>query len=159
MSHPVARLTFAGLLLGCLGMLGGHLTLFKGLHEMKELTATAASYSGLALLMMGLIKVAALLVAGTSGFRGGRIFPAVFAGVALGLSVNSFFPSIPIALALTSAVLGILLAVTRSGWLSLFTAMVVVPDLKLLPVLCVVVLPAWLLVTGRPHMIIKSDEK
>jgi hypothetical protein len=49
-------------------------------------------------------------------------------------------------------VLGMLVAVTRQGWLALSMAAVLVPDLQLLPLLCVVVLPCWLLATGRPIM-------
>ena len=45
------------------------------------------------------------------------------------------------------------LVVTRDGWLSLFMAAVVVPDTTLLPLLCIVMLPAWLLLAGRPLMI------
>ncbi|MFD0570265.1 hypothetical protein ACFQ0T_14870 [Kitasatospora gansuensis] len=59
---------------------------------------------------------------------------------------------------MSCAVLGVLLAVTRQGWLSLFTAAVIVPDLTLLPLLCVAALPAWLIVTGRPEMLIERAE-
>ncbi|HBU6421404.1 TPA: ion channel protein, partial [Klebsiella pneumoniae] len=51
--------------------------------------------------------------------------------------------------------LGMVLVVTRDGWLSLFMAAVVVPDTTLLPLLCMVMLPAWLLLAGRPLMIAK----
>lgn len=56
-----------------------------------------------------------------------------------------------------SAVLGMLLAVTRQGWLSLFTAAVLVSGVSVLPLLCVASLPAWLLVTGRPQMKLRPD--
>jgi H+/Cl- antiporter ClcA len=98
------------------------------------------------------------VIAGTSGFRGGRIFPSVFIGVALGLTVNLVWPEVPAALAVSSALLGFLLAITRQGWLSLFLAVVVAPDPALIPVMTLVMLPAWLLVTGRPDMQITSTE-
>ncbi|BFV57328.1 hypothetical protein KCMC57_up24320 [Kitasatospora sp. CMC57] len=41
--------------------------------------------------------------------------------------------------------------------LSLFTAGVIVPDLELLPLLCVAALPAWLIVTGRPEMVVRPE--
>lgn len=106
---------------------------------------------------MAVVKMAALVVAATCGFRGGRIFPAVFAGVALGLCAHALVDAVPPALAVACAVLGVVLAVTRQGWLSLFTAAVLVSDLAVLPVLCVAVLPAWLLVTGRPQMQLRED--
>jgi hypothetical protein len=38
-------------------------------------------------------------------------------------------------------------------------AAVVVPDINLLPLLCIVMLPAWLLLAGRPMMIAWKREK
>lgn len=158
LGHPVLMLTVGGLVLGALGALGGHLTLFKGLDEMKELTAHASDHDAGNLLLLALVKLLALCVAATCGFRGGRIFPAVFVGVALGMLAHALVDAVPPALAIACAILGVLLATTRQGWLSLFTAAVVVMDLAVLPVLCVAALPAWLLVTGRPEMLIEESE-
>ena len=76
----------------------------------------------------------------------------MFVGVALGMFAHAVVGAVPVSLAITCAVLGVLLATTRQGWLSLFTAAVVVSDLALLPVLCVAALPAWLVVTGRESL-------
>ncbi|MEU5955834.1 ion channel protein [Streptomyces sp. NPDC047525] len=157
LGHPVLMLTVGGLVLGALGALGGHLTLFKGLEEMKELTAEASDHDAGNLLLLAVVKLLALCVAATCGFRGGRIFPAVFVGVALGMFAHALVDAVPPALAITCGILGVLLATTRQGWLSLFTAAAVVPDLDLLPLLCVAALPAWLLVTGRPDMLIEEE--
>ncbi|MGV9305963.1 ion channel protein [Nonomuraea sp. NPDC003727] len=154
--HPVVRLTLAGALLGVLGVVGGRITLFRGVEEMKELTAQAAAYTAAGLALIVVVKLAALLLAATAGFIGGRIFPAVFAGVALGLLANALVPSVPVSLAIASGLLGVVLAVTQQGWLSLFMAATVVAELQLLPVLCLALLPAWLLVTGRPQMVIEE---
>ncbi|MFC8131995.1 ion channel protein [Streptomyces sp. NPDC057302] len=159
LGHPVLMLTVGGLVLGALGALGGHLTLFKGLDEMKELTAHASDHDAGNLLLLAVVKLLALCVAATCGFRGGRIFPAVFVGVALGMFAHALVDAVPPALAIACAILGVLLATTRQGWLSLFTAAVVVPDLDLLPVLCVAALSAWLLVTGRPDMLIEEQPR
>ncbi|TXS37245.1 ion channel protein [Streptomyces sp. OR43] len=155
--HPVLAMTAGGLLLGLLGALGGHLTLFKGLDEVKVLAADPDGWSAGGFGGMAVVKTAALLVAAACGFRGGRIFPAVFCGVALGLCAHALVDGVPVALAVTCGVLGILLAITRQGWLSLFTAAVLASDMALLPVLCVATLPAWLLVTGRPLMQLRAD--
>ena len=128
--------------------------LFKGLDEMQQLafsqTLTAADF-----LLIALVKLAALVLASASGFRGGRIFPAVFVGVALGLMLHAHVDAVPAAITVSCAILGMVLVVTRDGWLSLFMAAVVVPDTTLLPLLCMVMLPAWLLLAGRPLMIAK----
>lgn len=155
--HPVLTLTLGGLVLGLLGALGGKLTLFKGLEEIGVLASDPGAYSAGSLLLMTVVKLAAILVACGSGFRGGRIFPSVFVGVAFGLAANALVPAVHPAVGVTCAVLGVLLAVTRQGWVSLFTAAILAPDPGLLPLLCVALLPAWLLVSGRPQM--QLDDK
>ncbi|MFD8940766.1 ion channel protein [Streptomyces californicus] len=157
--HPVLALTAGGLVLGLLGALGGHLTLFKGLDEVKVLAGDPDGWSAAEFAGMAVVKAAALTVAATCGFRGGRIFPAVFAGVALGFCAHALVDAVPPSLAVSCAVLGILLAVTRQGWVSLFTAAVLVSEASVLPLLCAATLPAWLLVTGRPQMQLDGDGK
>ncbi|WP_327235210.1 ion channel protein [Streptomyces sp. NBC_01317] len=155
--HPVLALTVGGLLLGLLGALGGRLTLFKGLDEVKTLAADPDGWSAGRFALMAVVKLAAVLVAAACGFRGGRIFPALFAGVSLGLCAHALVPGVDTTVGVVCAVLGMLLAVTRQGWLSLFTAAVLTADPNLLPLLCVALLPAWLLVTGRPQMQVRED--
>lgn len=156
--HPLVRLAFGGLLLGLLGAIGGQITLFKGLSQMKELTANVAAYTAAGLALIIVVKLVALLIAATVAFVGGRIFPAVFVGVAFGLLVHTLVPGIPMALAISCSVLGIVLAVTQQGWLSLFMGAVMTTDTDLLPVLCLAILPAWLLVTGKPPMLIPEEQ-
>ncbi|MFG2293533.1 ion channel protein [Streptomyces sp. NPDC048603] len=155
--HPVLMLTAGGVVLGLLAALGGRLTLFKGLAETRELTEDASAYGFGALLLMSVVKLAALVVAASSGFRGGRIFPAVFIGVSFGLSAHALVPAVDPVVGTTCGVLGVLLATTRQGWLSLFTAAVLVPAPGVIPMLCLAMLPAWLLVTGRPLMQLRED--
>ena len=109
--------------------------------------------------MLAVIKLAALVVAAASGFRGGRIFLAVFVGVALGLMLHEHVPAVPAAITVSCAILGIVLVVTRDGWLSLFMAAVVVPNTTLLPLLCIVMLPAWLLLAGKPMMMVNRPKQ
>lgn len=152
LKNPILTLGIGGFLLGVLGVIGGPVTLFKGLDEMQRLffsqTLTASD-----LLLIALVKLAALVLAAASGFRGGRIFPAVFVGVALGLMLHTHVNAVPAAITISCAILGLMLVVTRDGWMSLFMAAVVVPDSTLLPLLCIVMLPAWLLLVGKPLML------
>ena len=150
--HPMVMLPLGGLVLGLLGALGGQLTLFKGLEEVKELTSSIGSWSSGELAKLAVIKLLALLVAASCGFRGGRIFPAVFIGTAFGLLAQALVPEVHPAVAVSSAVLGVLLATTRLGWISLFTGAVLAPSPAMLAVLCLASLPAWLIVTGRPQL-------
>ncbi|WP_457537639.1 ion channel protein [Streptomyces filamentosus] len=150
--HPMLMLPAGGLLLGLLGALGGHLTLFKGLHETQELVGALGVYSSGELAKLAVVKFVALLVAAACGFRGGRVFPAVFIGAALGLAVQALVPEVHPAVAVSSAVLGVLLATTRQGWVSLFIAAVLASSPAMLSLLCLATLPAWLVVTGRPQL-------
>lgn len=152
LKHPVLVLGAGGFLLGLLGLVGGEVTLFKGLDEMRQLGT--ANYAVGTLLMFAMVKLAALVVASACGFRGGRIFPVVFVGVALGMMLHQHVEAVPAAITISCAILGLVLVVTRDGWLSLFMAMAVVPDIKLLPLLCIVMLPAWLLLAGKPVMMV-----
>jgi H+/Cl- antiporter ClcA len=154
LKSPVLTLGIGGLLLGILGTVGGHITLFKGLDEMQQM-AFSQTLTGGDFMLIALVKLAALVLAAASGFRGGRIFPAVFVGAALGLMLHAHVDAVPAAITVSCAILGMTLVVTRDGWLSLFMAAVVVPDTTLLPLLCMVMLPAWLLLAGKPLMITK----
>jgi H+/Cl- antiporter ClcA len=157
--NPVAMITLGGFMLGILGAIGGSVTLFKGLAEMKQLTANVSDYSNGDLFRVTIVKLLALLVAASCGFRGGRIFPSVFVGVALGLFANAIVSDISPALAISCGVLGIVLAITRLGWLSLFLGAIVVPfSPGLFPVLCVALLPAWLMLMGKPEMLIEVKQ-
>lgn len=155
--HPVLALTLGGLVLGLLGSLGGYLTLFKGLDEVKTLAADPDGWSAGRFALMAVVKAVALMIASACGFRGGRIFPGVFVGVSLGLCAHALVPAVHPTVAVVCGVLGVLLAITRQGWLSLFTAAVLAADPNLLPLLCVATLPAWLLVTGRPMMQLDAE--
>ncbi|GHA96302.1 ion channel protein [Streptomyces termitum] len=150
--HPMAMLPLGGLVLGLLGALGGHLTLFKGLHETKELVGSIGSFSSGELARLAVVKLVALLVAGACGFRGGRVFPAVFIGAAFGLIAQALVPEVHPAVAVSAAVLGVLMATTRQGWVSLFIAAVLAASPAMLTLLCLASLPAWLVVTGRPQL-------
>ncbi len=154
LKNPVLMLGIGGFLLGILGVIGGHITLFKGLDEMQQLASSQTLGAG-DFLLIAAVKLAALVLASACGFRGGRIFPAVFVGVSLGLMLHAHVEAVPAAITISCAILGLVLVVTRDGWLSLFMASVVVPDTTLLPLLCIVMLPAWLLLAGKPLMIAK----
>ncbi|BEB50115.1 ion channel protein [Escherichia coli] len=158
MKNPVLVLGIGGFILGILGVIGGPVSLFKGLDEMQQMVANQA-FSTSDYFLLAVIKLAALVVAAASGFRGGRIFPAVFVGVALGLMLHEHVPAVPAAITVSCAILGIVLVVTLDGWLSLFMAAVVVPNTTLLPLLCIVMLPAWLLLAGKPMMMVNRPKQ
>jgi H+/Cl- antiporter ClcA len=156
LKNPVLFTTLGGLILGLLGVLGGPLTLFKGLHETAALLSGRDSYAVGGLIVLCVIKLVAILVSASAGFRGGRVFPAVFIGVAIGLIGHQLLPTLPVGLAVASGVMGVVLAVTREGWLALFIGVAVVSDIGVLPSLCIAILPAWLIITKAPEFIVHT---
>lgn len=156
LSNPVLFTTLGGALLGLLGVIGGPITLFKGAEESGELLATPGQPFG-TLLLLAVIKLCALVIAAAAGFRGGRIFPSVFIGVAFGLAAGALVPDVPVSVVVSAAVLGLVLAVARDGWMALFIAVVITGDVAVTALLCLAVLPAWLVVTNAPHMLAADD--
>lgn len=154
--HPLLMLVAGGFVLGLLGAVGGTVTLFKGLHELAALAGSVDGYGAAGLVLVVVVKLAALLVSAASGFPGGHIFPAIFLGGAIGLLANVLFPALPPALTVAAGVLGIVFAIARDGWLSLFIAVAVIGDVTVFPILVVASLPVWLLLTGRPEMVLPT---
>jgi H+/Cl- antiporter ClcA len=156
--HPLIFTTLGGMVLGVLGAIGGPITLFKGLDQSAQLLADPSDYPPAQLTVILLVKMAALVVAASAGFRGGRIFPAVFLGVAAGLLGGALLPALPLSLAVACGILGVVLAIARDGWVALFVAVALVDDITVLPMLCIIVLPAWLIVTRAREMLITPDD-
>ncbi|WP_158863883.1 ion channel protein [Leifsonia sp. AG29] len=151
---PVLMTLAGGLALGLLGAIGGPITLFKGLSQMSQLVQNRADYTVPALLLIVVVKLIALLVAAGSGFRGGRVFPAVFIGAAVGTLASALVPAVPVPVAVAAGVMGMTLAVTRDGWIAIFIGVAVTQNLLILPILCLAVLPTWLMVTKAPVFLI-----
>ncbi|ROP64857.1 ion channel protein [Curtobacterium sp. ZW137] len=153
MPGPVVAVTVAGAGLGLLGAVGGPVTLFNGADEIDELVSDRAHLSATVLALVIAVKCLALLLAAASGFRGGRIFPAVFIGAALGLLAHELVPAVPLTVAIASGVVGVVLAVARDGWIALFIGATITGSVPVLAVLCVAILPAWLIVSRAPEFI------
>jgi len=151
--NPALYVTLGGAVLGVLGAIGGPITLFKGLEQTALLVTDRDAYSAGELVLIVAVKIVALVIAAAAGFRGGRVFPAVFIGAAIGLLANALVPGVPIVVALAAGVLGMVLAIARDGWIALFVAVALTGSTVVLPVLCIAVLPAWLVVSRAPEML------
>lgn len=149
---PVA----GGVILGVLGAIGGPMTLFKGLDEGAELVADAGDTpAGTLALIIG-VKILAVVVSAGAWFPGGRIFPAVFVGIATGLLGAELLHGVALGVAVACGILGYVIAVSHDGWLALFAGVAIVGDVGLLPLLCIIVVPVWLLVSKAPEMIVRT---
>lgn len=84
---PVARATFAGLLLGLCGMLLP-LTMFAGESQAVELQETWVTMTAAALICTGLVKIVITALCVNMGWRGGHFFPVIFSGIAIGYGTS-----------------------------------------------------------------------
>ncbi len=124
-AHVVLRGLLGGLAMGIIGALLP-LTLFSGEEQTLELINNAAAIGVLMLIVLALAKlfITALLL--TTGWKGGYIFPIMFASVALGLAVNLLFPAIPVAVAVAATIAGALVAALRSPLFAVLFTLVLV---------------------------------
>lgn len=76
---------------------------FSGHHELGELIAMSQEAGWHILLAIGVFKVVALCLCLASGWRGGAVFPLMFAGAAVGASTLYWLPQTPITVALVGA--------------------------------------------------------
>ena len=150
LKSPILIALVGGFILGILGFIGGPITMFKGLTQIGELLQDPGAYDGTQLAVIAGIKILALLVSASALFRGGRIFPATFIGVALGMLGHVLIPGLPLGLAVACGIVGVIVVVARDGWLAIFLGVAIPNDITLLPMLCIIVLPAWLLVSRMP---------
>ncbi|HEY2222849.1 chloride channel protein [Actinomycetospora sp.] len=125
----VLRAVVGGAVLAACGVLSP-LCLFSGEHEVEELATVT---SGL-LLLLGL-KIVATLACLTSGWFGGQIFPAIFAGMAAGLLVLQLFPSAPVTVVMAAGAGAAATAVLRRPLAATLILAVFLPAPALVPVL------------------------
>jgi H+/Cl- antiporter ClcA len=124
-AHVVLRGLLGGLAMGIIGALLP-LTLFSGEEQTAELITHAAEIGMLMLLVLAVAKLFATSLLLTTGWKGGYIFPIMFASVALGLAVNLLFPAIPVAVAVAATIAGALVAALKSPLFAVLFSMVLV---------------------------------
>jgi H+/Cl- antiporter ClcA len=148
----IARLTVGGAALGVIAVIAGHRVLFSGQREIGDLIAEAGDLGTGELALITVAKLASLVIAVCVGFRGGRIFPAVFVGMALGTFVHAVVPEVPLALAAGAATVGVVVAMIRL-WLITVVLVAMIVGLPALPLLGVSLVVAHLIVRDRPEPI------
>jgi H+/Cl- antiporter ClcA len=123
--HVVLRGLLGGLAMGLIGALLP-LTLFSGEEQTADLITHAAEIGVLMLILLAVAKLFATSLLLATGWKGGYIFPIMFAGVALGLAVNLVFPQVPIAVTVAATMAGALVAAMKAPlFAALFTTVLV----------------------------------
>lgn len=141
------RLVLRGLIGGLgMGIIGAllPLTLFSGEAETADLIrqATTLGFGMLILLAVGKLLATSLLLA--TGWKGGYIFPIMFAAIALGMAGNLLFPNVSTAVTVAATLGGALTAALRAPlFAALFTLVLVQTDTA--PVVAIAVLVGTIL--------------
>ncbi len=83
--------TIFGGVLGVFYLLGGQTIQFSGSEGLKLISENPAQYTFIALVGMIVFKLLATAWSTTSGYRGGLVFPSIYMGVVLSLSLSTAF--------------------------------------------------------------------
>ena len=149
-SHLILRGFIGGLGLGMAGALLP-LILFSGEAETAELIKHSAEIGVLMLIVLALVKLLITTLCLATGWKGGYIFPTMFAGTALGLAAHLIFPDIPIAVAVAATMGGAMVATMKAPIFSaLFVAVLVQRETS--PVIAIAVI-VGVLATARLSMV------
>jgi H+/Cl- antiporter ClcA len=133
----VLRGVVGGLAMGIIGALLP-LTLFSGEEQTLDLIANAAEIGVVMLIVLALAKLFATSLLLATGWKGGYIFPIMFAGVAMGMAANLVFPSIPVAVTVAATMSGAMVAALKAPlFAALFTLALV--QIETSPVVAVAV--------------------
>ena len=96
------------------------------------------------LIVLGVAKLFATSLLLATGWKGGYIFPIMFASVALGLAASLLLPGIPVAVAVAATMAGALVAALKAPlFAALFTTVLVQKETA--PVIAVAVVVSALL--------------
>jgi len=142
------RVVLRGLVGGLgMGIIGAFLplTLFSGEEQTLNLIFQATEIGVWMLILLATCKLLATCLLLTTGWKGGYVFPIMFAGVALGMAGKLIFPGVPTAVTVAATLAGALVATFRAPLFSaLFTLALVQAETA--PVVAVAVLVSSLMV-------------
>ncbi len=110
--RPLIRGAVGGLGLGLAGVLFP-IVLFSGQTEFQTILNAGAGMGAAVLMLIVGTKILASTWCMATIFKGGPIFPLLFAGGTLGLTISLLFPSIPIAVAVPATMAGMIVCVLK----------------------------------------------
>jgi H+/Cl- antiporter ClcA len=129
-AKPIEKSIFAKTVLGglVLGIIGAFmpLVLFSGETQTEELILNGAEMGVIVLIALALAKVFVTNICLTAGWKGGYIFPIMFAGAALGMAAHNIFPFIPLAVAVSTTMGGAMVAVMKAPIFSILFVLILV---------------------------------
>ncbi len=115
---------------------------FSGHHELDAMLHWGQEAGMASLLALGFLKVLALALCLSAGWRGGAIFPLLYAGAAAGGSALWLLPQLPVTAALVSGMAAAMTAGMGNPIAAIFIALLLLGPVAIWP-LCVGVLMGW----------------
>jgi H+/Cl- antiporter ClcA len=111
--RPVLRGLMGGIGLGLAGI-AAPLVLFSGQNEFQIILEEGAALGAATLLLLVAVKILASTWCMATVFKGGPIFPLIFAGGSLGMAISLLFPVIPLTVAITTVMAGMIVTILKS---------------------------------------------
>ena len=146
----VLRGMIGGLVLGLAGA-ALPLILFSGEEQTLVVIESAAELGVISLIALALVKLIITSLCLATGWKGGYMFPTMFAGAAMGMAAHLVFPSIPPAVAVGAAMGGAMVATMKAPIFSALIVLVLVQR-EVAPVVAIAVI-VGLMATARLSMI------
>jgi H+/Cl- antiporter ClcA len=143
--HVILRGAVGGVGMGVAGVLLP-LTLFSGQEQTLTLIERAATLGILYLVAVAVVKVVVTSLLLATGWKGGYIFPIMFAGVALGMAIHHIFPAIPEAVAVAAAIAGGMVATMKAPLFAGLITLIIVQR-EAAAVIAIAVIVGWLATT------------
>jgi len=112
-NRVIVRGLIGGLVLGLVGAMVP-LVLFSGEEQTNTLIQDAAAIGAIPLIGMAVVKLLLTALLLVTGWKGGYIFPTMFAGVALGMAINLVFPTVPVPVAVAATMGGAMVATMKA---------------------------------------------
>jgi H+/Cl- antiporter ClcA len=136
--HVVWRGVIGGLGMGVIAALFP-LTLFSGEEQTIELIQQATEIGFVMLIVLAVCKLLATSLLLATGWKGGYVFPVMFAGVALGMAAHLLFPNTTIAVMVAATLAGVMVTALKAPLFSALFTLSLIPA-ELGPVVAVAVL-------------------
>lgn len=141
-----------GIALAVLAVTISPLVLFSGHEGIQTLIDDNASNTTAFLLTVGLAKAAAAACILATGWKGGRFFPLMFVGVAIGIAATHVFTGIPLMVGLAAGIGAPLAAVVQKP-LAITLIMLFILPLDLWPTAAV----ACVIASGIGYLLVRFD--
>ncbi|MCJ8014117.1 chloride channel protein [Paenibacillus sp. KQZ6P-2] len=142
-NYKVTKAVIGGLGLGIVGTVLP-LTMFSGEHELSDLAADWTEMSVYLLVILAVVKLFLTEFCLSSGWRGGHIFPIIFAGVSLGYGIAAVFPVDPVT-SITIVTTALTSAILKQPIVVILLLMLLFPIKLIIPMIIAAYLPIYML--------------